>query len=238
MRTLAPALLSALLLPHAAAASDLWSLIVSRNSETMSLYIMARADAFLEAAAQSGRDIRPDLDAPITFSEGHDRAGHAMAALAAQMSFVAGQAEYPATTLPTLLHAGKSPLPFETPFQASISTAVCSTPTAMIAPIDQLRLYAGLRADIGLNRSDVTLRWPSSGFTGTEVSVQVFERGTLIESFDATISPGGTLPLSLTEPPNARKATLVFVALALLLAGAGGLISAQRSRHRQTVPMP
>ncbi|ABV92371.1 hypothetical protein Dshi_0625 [Dinoroseobacter shibae DFL 12 = DSM 16493] len=232
-------LLLAAMLPRPVVASEPMSLIVSRNAATTSLYIMAPAAPVLDAVAALGRDLRTDLSEPITFARGHEIAAQAMIHLAAQTQVLSKDGAHPTSALPTLLHAGVDRLPFDTPLQASISTTVCSTPTAPIAPLSELYLYTGLRADVGLDAADLVLELPGDGFAHVPVAVRLYERGRFVDAFETTVSADGVLRLS---PDAAGRAIpvwpVILGSLAFGLVAVTGLQAVRRTRRHAALRRP
>lgn len=236
MRTLSHLALALMLavLPQQTLADDV-TLVVSRNTETASVYLAAPADIFLVGVAAAGFDVRPHLTSSQSFAEGHEVAATAMSFLATQSRFVTQEIDVTPVALPTLLHAGKDTLPYETPFAASLATAVCSTPTAPLIALDDLQLYGGLRAEITLRREALELQLPPEGFAGLAASVRVFEQGTLVEVFTAKVRPDGRLAL---VPPHTAQSQNHWFAMGVLLLTLLFTALTRSARRRQADVQP
>lgn len=124
------------------------------------------------------------------------------------------------TPSPALLHWVEQALPFTTPFEASISTAICANPKQLLPALSRLSLYGGVSVEVPLE----------TPFTGPQISsetplnltLRYFERGRLVDARTRTIVTGNILPLTRTMSPLVIGLTLLvtaFGAVILILRG-------------------
>lgn len=115
-----------------------------------------------------------------------------------------------------VMHPSAQPVPFDTPFAASIAAAVCVTPTEPVAPRDALELYAGFVLR-GAGEGD--LLWTMAEGSSAPVTVQItqFAAGERVSARQIVVTPGEPVALRGQDStsPGGPFLTALFSAFAL-----------------------
>ncbi|WP_424973193.1 hypothetical protein [Dinoroseobacter sp. S76] len=129
-----------------------------------------------------------------------------------------------------VMHPAAQPVPFDTPFAASIAAAVCVTPTAPVAPLEALDLYAGFVLR-GAGQGDLV--WTMAETASAPVTVQIteFASGEPIGTREILVRPGAQLLLRSAEGPPSSGVPLPSALSALAL-----MVLACWAWHRRRAP--
>ena len=162
------------------------TLIISRNNDVATLYFAGEAEEMVR-----GFDLSFALPAAATYLNGQDASNAAFDTFARNTQVEVNGTLIPATTTGALLHIADEPLPFATPFEASIATTVCLTPDLPLPNPDALRLYGGISLSVPLTEEALIVDLPVA--REMSLRVRMFTRGTLIGEYRDALAPGSPL---------------------------------------------
>lgn len=115
-----------------------------------------------------------------------------------------------------VMHPAAQPVPFDTPFAASVAAAVCVTPSAPVAPQEALDFYAAFVLR-GSGQGDLVLTMAETASAPVTVQITEFAGGERIGSRETLVSPGAQVLLRSAERPPFPGVPLPSVLSALAL---------------------
>ncbi|MEJ6392846.1 hypothetical protein V8J82_06230 [Gymnodinialimonas sp. 2305UL16-5] len=192
------------------------TLIVNRNAAVTTLYLSAPAPVMSEAFAG------PALEPPegATFAEAQRLARDAAQHMADHITLNTAENISVARTTSALLHISDDPLRFSTPFEASISTALCTTPDRQLPSLGDLRFYGAFVADIPFEAGPLAVSFNGPFPENMAVDLLYFERGALVSRRSHDLIAGDPIQISPTQSGPGRTALWIALISGFVLVAA------------------
>lgn len=174
--------------------------IVSREGKSVAIYFRM---ALTDVPELFGHNVPGLVDKSglVTLDEIYEGTFDDADLLARDVSFSLGGKAVHFDALSMMVHEDDTWVPFDTPLAADMAIAVCGVPLPE-GPLDAENFVwmGGWYAYPVAADEDLTIQFPQTGRNETEISVRVFERGSLARSTEVTLADGQ--PLHLPKEPS------------------------------------